>query len=882
MHDNPDREAPTTPAQGIEPPTVAIPPGGKPGEDFELQGVPEALPFDGGDEAVPFGDYELLGELGRGGMGVVYRARERHSGRIVALKMMLNEAAPKSAELRRFRLEARAAGQLSHPGIISVHSWGEHQNALFYTMDYVPGVPLSQLMVKSRLPCDRAVRYLIGMAQAVAAAHAQGIVHRDLKPGNVIIDPHDQPRVLDFGLAKRQQAVTGEASGVESIVDVLPADANSVALAQPSQDTDSRFQRATRKGTIVGTPAYMAPEQASGDHGSISPATDVHALGAIFYEMLMGRPPYQGGSVMETLQQVRQREPDLMWVEGKRVPAVLEAVCLRCLRKDPRDRYPDAGALADDLEAKWERARQGKRFARLAVAAGAVGLLLAHLGLVSARTLWAAPGDSPVERSILGQAVWLTALILFGAALLAQAASLAALSAWVWRASRVWPVLLVGCGALLAATLAVLAGEGAAQFGLAVFSMLGAGVIGITWLARAAYASEQSVIEASSPRTEPFLHRLLGGAGGTAPPPKSAPAAAPIANGLADIEKGKVVQSWEGGLVYRGRQKSLERPVLVWLDSTPTSPETPLPGVYVRHPGVLVLHAVGTCPEGRYLVTEFAPTTPLAELQQRQALPPHDAVHIAAGLALAVQAIHDQGACLGSLRPEWIMLRSGLEPVLCPWCLPSQAAEDRVRNGQALGRLLLDWLPPRPPRWQRRPFAVVHAVADAAAQGRYARLADLANDLARALEEASLRQRNRWAGSLIVVLAALPWLVLLLTQSWAEETLAPYLVPALIPAAILLGYRHVKTLIYRGHFRYTVPLAVPRNGLPLMSVQLALLTLPPALVIWNGGTGLLAAGLLLGYWILGAGLAGLAMLASLFLRHLRPRLEQAAAEPEAI
>jgi len=363
MAENPDRDAAPEPVPGTEPPTVAIPPGGTAHEDFGLQGVPEALPFeDGGDEAVPFGDYELLGELGRGGMGVVYRARERHSGRIVALKMMLSEAGPKPHELRRFRLEARAAGQLSHPGIVSVHSWGEHDKALFYTMDYVPGVPLVRLMVKGRLPADRAVRYLVGIARAVATAHAQGIVHRDLKPGNVIIDPHDQPRVLDFGLAKRQQAVTGEASGIESIVDVLPADTQSVNRSVP--DTDSRFQRVTREGTIVGTPTYMAPEQASGAHDEICPATDVHALGAILYEMLMGRPPYQGGSVMETLLQVRQREPDAMWVEGQRVPKVLEEVCLRCLQKKPRDRYPDAGALADDLETRWERAAQARRFAR--------------------------------------------------------------------------------------------------------------------------------------------------------------------------------------------------------------------------------------------------------------------------------------------------------------------------------------------------------------------------------------------------------------------------------------------------------------------------------------------------------------------------------------
>ena len=206
-------EPPTQPPEKRAPSTVDFPPPGDAGEQPTLSGPPKDTP----SFSVPsplsteepvaclqsFGDYELLSELGRGGMGVVYQARERQSGRLIALKMMLGE----KADLGRFIIEARAAAELSHPGIVTVHSWGEHDGHPFFTMDYVPGETLGKLLERGPLPCDRAVRYMIGMSRAVAAAHALGIVHRDLKPSNVIIDLSDQPRVLAMGAGDFDQGL---------------------------------------------------------------------------------------------------------------------------------------------------------------------------------------------------------------------------------------------------------------------------------------------------------------------------------------------------------------------------------------------------------------------------------------------------------------------------------------------------------------------------------------------------------------------------------------------------------------------------------------------------------------------------------------------------
>src|SRR5438094_6926787 len=193
-------------------------------------------------------------------------------------------------------------------------------------MDYVPGETLSRILERGRLPWNRAVRYMIGMSRAVAAAHALGIVHRDLKPSNVIIDLNDQPRVLDFGLAKRRFQVPTPVP-VDDIADALPADAP-VSTSPPASPR-------TQRGTILGTPAYMAPEQAKGKPDLIGPPTDVHALGVLFYEMLAGRTPFHADNVLETVAQVASRQPPSLRTLAPHVPAGFESSCSRCPRERP-------------------------------------------------------------------------------------------------------------------------------------------------------------------------------------------------------------------------------------------------------------------------------------------------------------------------------------------------------------------------------------------------------------------------------------------------------------------------------------------------------------------------------------------------------------------
>ncbi|TMQ32495.1 MAG: serine/threonine protein kinase, partial [Planctomycetota bacterium] len=333
----PEPAAPATvnlpaPLEGHDEPTVTP-------TDRSTPSAPttSAADLESGRQARSFGDYELLGEIARGGMGVVYRARETRSGRLVALKMMLADSALDSVYVQRFILEARATGELSHPGIVAIHSWGQHEGQLFYTMDYVPGFPLSRILKRRPLPVPRAVRYLLGIARAVAAAHAQGIVHRDLKPSNVVIDPTDQPRVLDFGLAKRHRSAAAsrqetavEVTAVDDVVDVLPAEAPPVFPSSPPPRSPTT-PYATEKGTVLGTPAYMAPEQARGEHSSVGPAADVHALGAMFFELLTGRPPFEGATMMDTLIDVMEKKPASLRLLNRSIPSSIAAVCERCL-----------------------------------------------------------------------------------------------------------------------------------------------------------------------------------------------------------------------------------------------------------------------------------------------------------------------------------------------------------------------------------------------------------------------------------------------------------------------------------------------------------------------------------------------------------------------
>jgi WD40 repeat protein len=268
------------------------------------------------------GDYELLEELGQGGMGRVYKARQGSLNRLVALKVIRAGGAANSDDRLRFRTEAEAVARLDHPNIVPVYEVGEHDGQPYLAVRYVEGGSLSRHLDRFRDEPRAAAALVATLARAVQHAHERGVLHRDLKPGNVLLEWRTGdaglpvPHVSDFGLARLL-------------------------------DHDSGL---TRTGDLVGTPSYMAPEQASGGAAAITTATDVHGLGAILYALLTGRPPFAGPTVVATLEQVRQREPDRPHRLNPKVNLDLETVCLACLAKDPRRRYASAQALADDLE----------------------------------------------------------------------------------------------------------------------------------------------------------------------------------------------------------------------------------------------------------------------------------------------------------------------------------------------------------------------------------------------------------------------------------------------------------------------------------------------------------------------------------------------------
>jgi serine/threonine-protein kinase len=277
----------------------------------------------------PFDGYELLEELGRGAIGVVYKAWEPSLKRYVALKMLLRGESASADEVTRFRTEAQAAAGLSHPGIVPVYQVGERDGRVYFSMEYVAGTTLAARAAAGPLPPAEAARLVAAIARAVHHAHEAGILHRDLKPSNVLLDADGRPLVTDFGLAKQ---VAGGAS-------------------------------LTGTGAIVGTPSYMAPEQAEGH--AVGRAADVYSLGAILFELLTGRPPFQAASVVEVLLRVRTEEPVSPRQLNPRIDSDLELVCLKCLEKRPEHRYATAAALADDLEAYLKSEPVGARVSSL-------------------------------------------------------------------------------------------------------------------------------------------------------------------------------------------------------------------------------------------------------------------------------------------------------------------------------------------------------------------------------------------------------------------------------------------------------------------------------------------------------------------------------------
>ena len=263
-----------------------------------------------------FGSYELLEEIGRGGMGVVYKARQKGLDRTVAIKMILASHLASDEHVRRFQVEAKAAAKFHHPSIVQVHEVGRLHDQHYFTMEYIEGTSLARRIDSSSIDPETAVRWVEQVARAVGRLHRQGVVHRDLKPSNILLDADEKPYVTDFGLVK-----------------VFEAD---------SADTAT--------GVIVGTPSYMAPEQAAARSAAVGPASDVYSLGAILYELLTGQPPFREDTPLETVMRVLVGEPPLPRTINRRIPQELELILLKCLAKASADRYPSAEELADDLE----------------------------------------------------------------------------------------------------------------------------------------------------------------------------------------------------------------------------------------------------------------------------------------------------------------------------------------------------------------------------------------------------------------------------------------------------------------------------------------------------------------------------------------------------
>ncbi|MFO0880678.1 MAG: protein kinase [Gemmataceae bacterium] len=312
--------------------------------------------------------YEILGELGRGAMGVVYKARQVGLKRLVALKMILAGGQASSTEILRFRTEAEAVARLQHPNIVQVFEIGEHQGLPYFSLEFVEGGCLADRLGVTTLPVHEAAQIVAKLADGMAFAHESGIVHRDLKPANILLTREGEPKITDFGLAKKLE-----------------------------EDSS-----ATRAGTIMGTPSYMAPEQAEGRNDLVGPLSDVYALGAILYDLLTGRPPFKGATLLETLTQIRTTDPVSPARLDPKMPRDLETICLKCLLKEPKKRYQSARELAADLrrflagepiqarpvstlERTWKWCRRHPAAAGLIAMSGFSILLMAFGGLAYAQ-----------------------------------------------------------------------------------------------------------------------------------------------------------------------------------------------------------------------------------------------------------------------------------------------------------------------------------------------------------------------------------------------------------------------------------------------------------------------------------------------------------------
>src|SRR5258705_3220225 len=263
-----------------------------------------------------FGDYELLEEIGRGGQGVVYRAHQKSLNRTVALKVIGLGPWATEAHLKRFRREAEAAANLDHPFIVPIHEVGERDGCCYFSMNFIEGGQLDEVVKGAPMSIRQAAELIAKVARTVHYAHEHGILHRDIKPGNILLDTKGEPHLTDFGLARLVEA--------ESTV--------------------------TRTLEAMGTPSYMAPEQAAGNNADVGKATDVYGLGAVFYELLTGHPPFAGGTTFEIVRLVLDTEPRQPRLLNPKVDRDLSTICLKCLEKDPERRYSSALALAEDLE----------------------------------------------------------------------------------------------------------------------------------------------------------------------------------------------------------------------------------------------------------------------------------------------------------------------------------------------------------------------------------------------------------------------------------------------------------------------------------------------------------------------------------------------------